>query len=348
MQIHRLLTEPHAKSLLQGSFRFGRLRYYQMLENVFADESIGDAQEGAVTASLSVNITPENMNDPIRINLEKSGFIKVSGNSSVEIHNATLRNEIDCFVCCWSTSPTPNLSGTGSGYDTSVTATGAKSLAHYLNNLGVERESGSKIPDLFFPIVAGRVQYGNFDYDMTNGPLPSGNPFQKRTRYQYQSEYRLVLRPRKTIDSDFVTIECPQAAELLKSASIKSSQVAMTNTFQTTEYLEELEELLFSILAAWHELEFNKDLWLQPRIKANQKAFAAETWRADVEKSQAIRTEAMAKFDHMHLNDLQRCLFELRKPPFNDALDLALAHGASSDRLIHLYDRQKWSLPLQH
>lgn len=344
MQIHRLLTKAHSESLLRGSFRFGRLRYYQMLEVVFEDESIGDAQEGVVSAMLSVNITPDNADDPVRLNLAKSHFISVSGNARVEIENATFRNELDCFVCCWSTSATPDLSGTGAAYDTCVTASGAKSLTYYLNNFGVERESGSKILDMFAPIASGRVQYHDYAHDMATGPLPSGDPFQKRTRHRHQAEYRLVLIPRTLIAADFVYVECHPAAELLSSGPVGRSQTVAFNATTPPEGAEYFDQLLSSILEAWRRLQqalaTNDDLGFNVYPATHRGVFDAAVWRANREASNARRTAALAEFDHVHLKKLRRCLFELRRPPFNEALDRALAHGAASDRLIRLHECQ--------
>ncbi len=100
MQIHRLLSRPHAAPLPQGAFRFGGLRYYQMLEVVFEDSSIGDAQEGAVSTVVSTTITPDNQGNPLHKNLAESGRISISGNSHVEIRDMNIRHETDCFVCC--------------------------------------------------------------------------------------------------------------------------------------------------------------------------------------------------------------------------------------------------------
>lgn len=350
MQIHRLLSKDHSESLLRGSFRFGRLRYYQMLEVVFEDESIGDAQEGSVSSVLSASITPDHVDDPVRTNLERSGFITVKGNASVEIRDATFTNEVDCFVCCWSTSTAPDLSGTGSAYDTCVTAAGAKSLTHYLNKFGVERESGSKILELFDPIESRRVQYHDSAHNMATGPLPSGNPFRKRSRYRHQAEYRLVLIPRAKIAADFVYIDCHQAAELLSSTPVGRSQTAAFTATDKPAGASYYEQLLAAILEEWRQcqdaLATKNDLPLATHQATNGSGFdAIAAWRADCEAWQARRNAALAEFDRVHLKSLRRCLFELRTAPFNEHLDRALAHGASSDRLIRLYEYQWRGLP---
>lgn len=346
MQIHRLLTKPHSESLLQGSFRFGRLRYYQMLEIVFEDDSIGDAHEGSISSVVNTKLTPKNINDPVRVNLKKMGFIDMDESSSVEISNYTFRNEVDCFVCCWSTSEAPTLSGTGSAYDTRVTAAGGKTLAHYLSKFAVERESGRKLNDLFFPIASGRVHYCDLVHDMASGPLPSGDPFRKRNHYQHQLEYRLVLIPRSTISADFVHIECPQASELLASMPINRVQVVAPIPASTGPGREHFQQLLETILAAWQQVQDalarKEDHAFKISRLAGQSDSNLADWRADWEASLARRTAALAEFDRVHLKNLRRCLFELRSRPLNDALDRALARGASSDRLISLYQRRKW------
>lgn len=339
MQIHRLLWRPHAESLLRGSFRFGRLRYYQMLEVVFEDASIGDAQEGTTSALVSTKITPENQDDPVRLNLSRSGFITASGNASIEIRNAKFAHETDCFVCCWSTSSTPDLSGAGAAYDTCVTATGAKSLAHYLESFGVERDSGYSLRDLFQPILAGRVQYLDLDHDMAAGPLPSGDPFRKRTRYRSQFEYRLVLVPRKTISADFLWVDCPQAAEFLQSTPVEQ----IVAQAQFTKELEDSEQILNGLLEEWRRVQNELSTIEEREFNVGRivpgDAFHAAAWHATQEALHARRMAAWAEFDKAHLKQLRRCLFALRKAPFNDALDRALARGAASHRLIQAYER---------
>lgn len=348
MQIHRLLNKTHSESLLRGSFRFGRLRYYQMLEVVFDDESIGDAQEGAVSAVVSTKLTPENMDDPVRKSLAESGFITVRGNSSIEIRNTTFTNEVDCFVCCWSTSTTPELSGTGSAYDTCVTAAGAKSLAHCLNSFGVERESGSKILDLFAPILSGRVQYSDTEHDMATGPLPSGDPFRKRTRYRHQAEYRFVLIPRAKIAADFIYVECHPATELLKSAPFARTQTVTSTATDKPAGTEYYQQLLSSILEAWRQLQdtlaFNSDMRFTTHPAPSGSDFDAAARRASHEERLARRITASTEFDRVHLKNLRRCIFELRNAPCNEPLDDALARGASSDRLIRLYNHHRREL----
>jgi hypothetical protein len=212
------MHQAHAEAMLKGSFRFGRMRYYQMLEVVFDDDSIGDVEEGLSSATVSVTINEENSNSPIVKNL--ANFIKVSGTSQVELENATFIHQTDCYICCWSTTKSPDLSGAGSSYDTCVTSSGAKSLAHYLSRFGVERESGLPLTELFGRIAAGRVHYHDSTHDLSNNPLPNGNPFRKRKKYQNQSEYRIVLFPKQPLNLDFVMIDCSSASSLLSAESI--------------------------------------------------------------------------------------------------------------------------------
>lgn len=348
MQIHRLLTKEYAEYHLRGSFRFGRLRYYQMLEIVFEDQSIGDAQEGTISTVFDAKLTPENKGEPIWENLAKSGIVLSGENPSIHIRNTTITSEIDCFVCCWSTSASPDLSGTGSTYDTRVIAAGAKSLAYYLNTSGVERESGSKVLELFYPILSRRVQYSDSVPDLAAGPMPRGDPFRKRLRYAKQAEYRLVLIPRETISADFVHIECRQAAELLRSAPVERAETVTQKSATKRLGAEYYQQLLSSILAAWkqfdQEFAINGDLGFRVPQSTGRGIIDVQAWREKQEEAYARRTAALAEFDKAHLKNLQRCLFELRTPPLNEALDRALASGKSSDWLIRHYERQQRQL----
>lgn len=339
MQIYRLMEKEHSGSLLRGSFRFGRLRYYQMREVVFEDESIGDAQEGVVSAApVTAIFTDGEAIDTASTNLAKSGFIDYQGGTAM-FFGTTFTKEIDCFVSSWSTSATPDLSGAGAAYDTCVIAAGAKSLAYYLSNLGVESKSRSRIQELFKPILARRVQYQDSTYNFSECPLPDADPFRKRTRYRYQSEYRLLLIPRTAISADFVTIDCPQAAHLLRSVPVQPSQVAELNAPAVPSDTSYYQKLLSSILEAWWQLQGQLNLDDRTRL-ATDSDLDAVAWRTSRDAWLIHRTAVLAEFDRTYLKKLRRCLYELRKAPLNEFLDRVLARGASSDGLISAYEHE--------
>lgn len=346
MQIHRIISKDYVPQLLQGAFRFVRLRYYRMLEVVFEDSSIGDAHEGVASTVVTTTISPESYSDPVHQNLVKSGVISVSGNSRIEIKDMTIRNEIDCFVSCWSTSQTPDLAGGGVAYDACVTCKGAKSLAYYLGNYGVERESGKGVRELFRPIASGRVQYLDLQHDFAKGPMPSGEPFRKRTRYRQQSEYRFVFVPLEPINRDFLWVDCQKASELLKETPFQRAANTAADVAAASKPVEDYQQTLDVLLRKWRNLQsqlsVQDDLEREAFRVDRNSAFDAQKWRAIVDASFARRKAVQAEYDRDHLKQLRRCLFELRKPPLNDCLDRALARGELSERLIMALERPLW------
>lgn len=318
-----------------------------MLEVVFEDSSIGDAHEGTTSTVINTTISSENYGDPIHKNLAKSGIISVSGNSRIEIKDMTIRNETDCFVSCWSTSQTPHLAGVGLTYDACVTCGGAKSLAHYLGKYGIDRESGKAVRDLSRTLASGRVQYLDLQHDFATGPIPSGDPFRKRTRYRQQSEYRFVLVPLKPINTDVLWVDCPQATELLRETPIERTADATADAATVPNQIEDYQQVLDVLIQEWQDMQrqlsLKDDLEREASWAARNRAFDAQVWRAMMDASMARRQAAQADYDRRHLKQLRRCLFELRKPPLNDWLDRALARGASSEGLIAALHHSKWT-----
>ncbi len=216
-----------------------------------------------------------------------------------------------------------------------------------MGNFGVERESGISLRNLFRPIAAGRVQYIDLAHDLATGPLPSGDPFRKGTRYRSQSEYRFVLIPLKPISADFIWVDCPQARGLLQAASIQRDQEKISDGAVRPKEDENHERVLTLLIEKWQrlqsELSVRDALEREAFWKSHNSTIDAETSRATIEASHAGRIAAQAEFDRMHLKELRKCLFVLRKPPFNDSLDRALARGASSERLISAFERPLWT-----
>lgn len=349
MQIYRLIENKYAQSLLRGEFRFVRLRVYQMREIVFEDDSIGDVEEGAASSKFGFEFTPESQGAPIRKTLEEKGLMKVSGGSRVDAKTISIRSEVDCFVSCWSVSSKPDLSGVGSRYDTCVTASDAVTLAHLLYTQGVEFETGQSVGSVFLPIRFDEVDYLDREFDIAAGVLPSGDPFVKRRKYSKQAEYRFVLFPRSPVNADAVTVKCPTATALLSSRAV--TPTCVEKVFDHPERISahwrsELDMLVESWRVLQTKLHEEDERGMagirhlfQSQVGSDRGAFhavraAATAVHAVQEASMARRREAISEFDRLHLMRLRRCLFELRKSPYNDLLDRLLAHGHTSEQLM--------------
>lgn len=328
MKLYKMMKAPYAKSLVEtGDFMFRRLRYYRMLEAVFGDPSIGDIEEGVTSATVSAEIGPHNRDTKVSKNILASARINAStaGNATVTMSNVKINNTNDnYFVYCFSMVANPDLSYTGSSYDAKITLARATALKHYLNTFGTEKSTGTAVTSMFDPIQARPVVYDDFQYDAALGPLPAGDPFRKRKRYKNQSEYRFALNPRQTILKDSVVISCPRARELL---SFDSLPVAL-HPEQERKDKQYYKDLLDSILNSW---KYYSD-------QCSHLEFPNPKIEGQVSRYMELKSKIIAEFDEHHRTDLLRCLFELRKEPYDDRLDSALARAAESDHLIRMYN----------
>ncbi len=339
MRIHRLTELRFADGLLEGQFRFGRARYYQMQEVVFADESIGDKLECVSHTTVNADIDTSQGVSPTQSNLAAMGFLNVSGNSRVTISNSQVYRELDCYISCWTTIEDPTLDGAGSTYDCRVTASGGKTLSHLLWAHGTLRPTGHSIQAQFRSLVSGRVYYEPLEYDVAETALPSPNPFRKRLKYSNQFEYRLVLFPTTTIGSDFITVDCPEAASLLNLARLpkRTSATGENSAADARDTSKLLDSLVQEWVSRQKELDRKYDDQLDQIRLISHSSGAVQAYKAVIEAKRAEQIQLEHNFDQSHLRTLRRLLFEARREPHDERLDKAIARGQGSSRLIHIY-----------
>ena len=339
MRIHRLTESRYADRMLEGQLRFGRARYYQMQEAVFADESIGDKLECVFHAIVNAEIDTSQGVTSTQQNLAAMGFLNISGNSRVTISNSQIYRELDCYLSCWTTVDNPTLDGVGSTYDCRVTAKGAKTLRHLLWARGTVQPDGLPVPSQFRSLASGRVYYEPMEYDVAETTLPSPNPFRKRLKYRNQSEYRLVLFPTASLGLDFITVNCPEAASLLSIAHLPKPTQATAELSRTEvgDFSNSLDSIVRDSMNLQKELDRRYDQQLDQIRLLPHSSVAMQTYKAVNEAKLSEQRQLEHDFDRRHLQTLRRRLFEARREPHDERLDKAIAREQGSSRLIQIY-----------
>jgi hypothetical protein len=138
-------------------------------------------------------------------------------------------------------------------YNACVRISGLRSLAHTIWHEGVLSHNGQRVSDAFWPPITDRVSYSSnvVNVDIAASRPRQASPFIKSPIYSAQSEVRIVLIPRQTIDRDHVAISSVAATRYLSRQFCGSA--AQPGLSQTSAQI--LENLRRVVAAAQRELE---------------------------------------------------------------------------------------------
>ncbi len=217
---YKFLSKQHVPSTIAGNLRFGRLRYYQLLEVVTGDDWIGDRHEGLATTRVHAVLDGNPNQAGLRQRLADAKFISAEGVSNIEIRGCKIINEVDCFVFCVAEGElSPLVARMCSperaeyAYDGCLHLIDPVEIAQRLWNDG--SVDGKPLHEIFLEIRFEQVRYEGQEYDLNDTPAVSGDPFVKAGKYKSQREWRFVLFPRIQIDRDSVSVRCDSIAALL-------------------------------------------------------------------------------------------------------------------------------------
>ncbi|HEX3141883.1 MAG TPA: hypothetical protein VHQ87_17640 [Rhizobacter sp.] len=188
MQAFKFLDQKDVPLMLSGSFRFGRLRNYQLLEMVYGDREIGDRREGA---------------------------------SALHAHakGLTISNQIDCFALCLSLGTPDVFAGT---YDGCVSINDVGRLARVIFAHG--QIDGRPFTSVFRDLACDAVTYDWVETDLAHTDDASPSPFRKSPRFARQAEVRIAVVHREPIEADSITVRCHprRVARLLEEVPVKA------------------------------------------------------------------------------------------------------------------------------
>lgn len=202
----KFLDKAHAGLVASGHLRFGDLRRYRLMEVVFADQWIGDREDGVAISDLGPMRISDDVSD--QEDREKAARLGIIGNmgkgSAIEIGRTVFRHSIDGFAFSCAIGDLDTLAETmcrsegRPNYDACVRIKNVEELARR-----VTEQVEALHPGTF------KVKYGPIDYlrghaGQVAEPAPA-DPFKKRAFYAEQAEYRIFLEGRPA-NTDFIVI----------------------------------------------------------------------------------------------------------------------------------------------
>lgn len=220
---YKFLDKKYVAGTQAGKLKFGRLRYYQLLEVFTGDQWIGDRNEGVATTKVNATMREGDPQDAVLLQrLSEAGVLKLGsgGGACVEMHGVIIRNVVDCFVFCFSAGEIEHLASSMSSpcrakyaYDGCLRLLDPNEIAQRIWAYGMV--DGKPLPELFKSLHLGPVSYEWAERDLSDGPIASGDPFVKSAGYIEQREWRFVLIPHASIEEDGLFVECEAISDLL-------------------------------------------------------------------------------------------------------------------------------------
>ena len=259
---YRFLRSEYLEQLLAGTFRFGSLRYYRILEAATKDQWIGDVNEG-ITRGLLDGIALKTGEDrDMRDRLARAGIL--GGGGGVTFEGTTFVRELNGFVFCVSHGILSDLrhtmmsaAGSAFSYDSCVKIISLRLLAQELFAHGRLATDNTPISELFHLPLVQAVIYEDNTVDLRQRDAIPGSFFRKDPRYETQQETRIALSPMRPLDEDFITITCPSAAQFLQvefrgtnrvpDALVREdSRIALSNLLQILARIDHDRDAMWS------------------------------------------------------------------------------------------------------
>jgi hypothetical protein len=337
---YKFLNKCHIPTTVKGQFRFGRLRYYQLLEMVTGDEWIGDRHDGLGTTNVTIRLEGNPGEDALRKRLSDARIISAGSETKVSITGLKIINEIDCFVFCFSKGDLNQLvenmcsaERADYAYDGCLQLKNPEEIRRRRWNEG--KVEGRPLNELFEIAIFDEVRYDGKESEFVSAPIAPADPFVKLRKYTSQQEWRFVLKPRTPIDLDNVTVICNGCAELLIEEVIPAKAMQARRTGEFASHSE--DELLAEIAAIWRRWKTDS---MQQNFIDKAERLAAE--RQAQEILQCAEKEMAEKFDVEVRGRLQRAYFELRSKPRalrSTEIDRAIIRGFSPGSLLMAFGR---------
>lgn len=302
MQAFKFLDHSDVGKVLGGSFKFGRLRHYQLLEIVYDDEEIGDRNEGTSVSTASAKLDGSPEAETARMALAAAGGPMVAPGVGVTFENFQMISFEDAFVLSLSIGMPASLIGK---YDGCIAITDVESLAATLWSHG--EWNGCPLPDSFSEIRYQPITYDWTEHNLLQAGHPTPSAFRKAAKYAQQAEYRIALTPRGTIErSDvFITCDQPHLADMLTPVDVPAA-TSMPRPASRTE--EENVRTIHRIKGVYQMLDEAQRIEEQdPIIKALSNEEALSCWEEIHQRYRALR----ADFAKAYKVILCRSIFEV-------------------------------------
>jgi hypothetical protein len=352
MGIFKFLHSKHIDTLRSGCFRFGRLKYYQLLEIVEKSKWIGDREEGRST-SIVENYTLGTGNDIIDSTANR--FIQYSPGAHVNLYNHKFIDQIDAFVLSVSAGDITALSNIMYDkekyvipYDACIEIIDINKLAYLIWHHGVDCTSGKKISELFYDCIVDEVIYRNPLYNLQEGDIPINKLpcFIKDPIYSTQSEVRIVLLQHideRTIKHDNINIKIDIEDGLLgqyHKSEVIVAETSNTNSKYSNFSNEELKNAFINLIKDMKVINDNSP----PRP---ERKFGQTPKDHEKEINEHLKKESEKKFTKYQLefkNQIIELYWALRTIGFQEeGLDnFLLKRESSGDLFFFLTDIERY------
>jgi hypothetical protein len=348
---YKFVEKRYVPPLLEGRFRFGRLRYYQLRELATGDMWIGDRNEGVGLTKLNGTIYGSNPDHgPLFKRLEDARVLRAEGGdlSAFSFSDISIRNEVDCFVFCIAEGDLEQLSCFTAApaqpryaYDGCVLLSDPAEIARRMWHRGTV--NGVPLQLQFSQIAFGQVRYDWVERDLADGPAASGDPFEKSSGYEAQREWRFVLYPRVTREQDFVTVDFPASPDLIAEESLNVTLATQEANADADDVValtnEAIVEEIRSIWRKWGA----ESSWNDPRLqqfdvalRSTDRSIRNAAWDAKDVLSRQLRDEAVRQFNLNVRPRLLRLYFQFRcnqKDYTFEQIDLGIVRGSDPQSL---------------
>ena len=221
-----LRSEYIDKTLKSGQIRFGRLLYYRLLEHSTGDQWIGDRLEGLANTVVNLKITADNPNQSAKKILHDKNIISMVDAASLEMRNAIIKDDIDCYIYSFSYGDVLKLKAVMSdpkrpdyAYDACIQIADGEVLYRAIKDWGeVTRADGTGATRLsdHFHVGWGYVRYGSSQFDFNRHGIAPADPLKKDSRYREQAEVRVILGPKHRTFGDFVRVSIKNPNRLFR------------------------------------------------------------------------------------------------------------------------------------
>jgi hypothetical protein len=204
-----------------GTVKISSLTYYRGLEG--SDQWIADRLEGRVEIDpggiiVSENedkltpLLPHSLRNSVRA--ESGGTIQFAAGTKITVEHpdvyifsASIGNLIELKdVMCRKSQEQ---------YDACIAISSIERLAHRMFFRGrVLNLDNAKVSHLFSTFQCSAVSYNNLSRTPASGRAPEASPFLKDTKFESQSEFRIVLFPLRPIEYSTLLIRLPRPDQL--------------------------------------------------------------------------------------------------------------------------------------
>lgn len=324
--IYKFLDKEDLHFILEkGNFKFGRLKYYRLLEAVTGDQWIGDLNEGIhITESGKIEISPENPNLEAREELAKARIAQVSESSTLIMEGVKIISQRDCFVLSLADGDLDALAQAMCsqepgklGYDGCIEILDLTKLASLIH-LNGKLPDGSRVSNLF-TIEVGGVKYEVLEpHDFQSSLfIPPGDAFLKSKTYSAQCEVRIVLYPKERMENDhvFVSVDLPPNILIDRTPNLPATPISKPARKQpmTDEEKNQHEKRHLEIIC--HHL----DTWCEIDRSMKNIDFG-EDWHESALQSRALREVEFSK----HRDAITRAFWEVRRLDRGHLMDDAI------------------------